>query len=150
MHELRPVSLLQTSTLAFPQLILVKWWQRIIAKAVLRIVKLDIVEAVGPLQLCAGQDAAVYTMRTIFSDSSNCWWMLSTVLIGRRFSITCALLFPTLLLTLIGIIAEHLSARANNFDTLNFLYLYLFIIYIQICLSALCMMQSIYSECNIM
>ena len=48
--------------------------RRIIAKAVLSIVKLDILEAAGPLQLCAGQDArceaAVHAMRSIFSDSS--------------------------------------------------------------------------------
>jgi len=44
--------------------------RRIIAKAVLSIVKLDILEAAGPLQLCAGQDArceaAVHAMRSIF------------------------------------------------------------------------------------
>jgi len=48
--------------------------QRIIAKTVLCIVKLNILEAAGPLQLCAGQDAgceaAVHAMRSIFSDSS--------------------------------------------------------------------------------
>jgi len=31
--------------------------QRVITRAVLSIVKLDIMEAAGPLQLCAGQDA---------------------------------------------------------------------------------------------
>ena len=49
--------------------------RQIIAKAVLSIVKLDILEAAGPLQLCAGQDAgceaAIHAMRYIYSDSST-------------------------------------------------------------------------------
>jgi len=49
--------------------------RRIISKAVLSVLKLDILEAAGPLQLCAGQDAgseaAVHAMRSIFSDSAT-------------------------------------------------------------------------------
>ena len=49
--------------------------RRIIAKAVLSIVKLDVLEAAGCLQLCAGQDAgneaAVHAMRAIFCDNST-------------------------------------------------------------------------------
>ena len=45
--------------------------RRIIAKAVLQAIKYDIMEAVGPRQLCAGQiagiDAAVHGMRSLFS-----------------------------------------------------------------------------------
>ena len=49
--------------------------RRIIAKAILSIVKLDVLEAAGSLQLCAGQDAgneaAVHAMRAIFCDDST-------------------------------------------------------------------------------
>ena len=49
--------------------------RQIIAKAVLSIVKLDVLEAAGSLQLCAGQDAgneaAVHAMRAIFCDDST-------------------------------------------------------------------------------
>ena len=49
--------------------------RRIIAKAVLSIVELDVLEAAGSLQLCAGQDtgneAAVHAMRAIFCDDST-------------------------------------------------------------------------------
>ena len=49
---------------------------QIIAKAILSIVKLDVLEAAGSLQLCAGQDAgneaAVHARRTIFCDDSTC------------------------------------------------------------------------------
>ena len=47
----------------------------IIAKAVLSVIKLDVLEAAGSLQLCAGQDAgnetAVHAMRAIFHDDST-------------------------------------------------------------------------------
>ena len=43
--------------------------RRIIARAVLSIVKLDVLEAAGSLQLCTGQDAgneaAVHAMRAV-------------------------------------------------------------------------------------
>ena len=49
--------------------------RRIIAKAILRILKKDIEEAAGPLQLCAGQDggceAAVHAMKQIFLDQNT-------------------------------------------------------------------------------
>ena len=49
--------------------------RRIIAKAVLSIVKLDVLDAAGSLQLCVGQDAgseaAVHAMRAIFCDDST-------------------------------------------------------------------------------
>ena len=49
--------------------------RRIIAKAILRILKMDIEEAAGPLQLCAGQDggceAAVHAMKQIFLDQGT-------------------------------------------------------------------------------
>ena len=47
--------------------------QRIICKAVLSVLKFDILEAASSLQLCAGQDAgnevAVHAMREVFGDS---------------------------------------------------------------------------------
>ena len=49
--------------------------RRIIAKAILKILKDDIGEAAGPLQLCAGQDggceAAVHSMKSIFEDQDT-------------------------------------------------------------------------------
>ena len=49
--------------------------RRIIAKAILSVVKLDILEAAGSLQLCAGQDAvnevAVHAMRAIYCDAAT-------------------------------------------------------------------------------
>ena len=46
--------------------------RRIIAKAILSVVKLDILETAGSLQLCAGQDAgneaAIHAMRAIYGD----------------------------------------------------------------------------------
>ena len=49
--------------------------RRIIAKAMLSVVKLDILEAAGSLQLCAGQDAgneaAVHAMRAIYCDAAT-------------------------------------------------------------------------------
>ena len=46
--------------------------RRIIAKAVLSLVRLDIQEAAGPLQVCAGQDggceAAIHAMRQFFAE----------------------------------------------------------------------------------
>ena len=49
--------------------------RRIISKAILSVVKFDILEAAGSFQLCAGQDAgneaAVHAMREVFSDSST-------------------------------------------------------------------------------
>ena len=47
--------------------------RRIVTKAILRIVARDVEEAVGPLQVCAGQDggceAAVHAMRSIFQET---------------------------------------------------------------------------------
>ena len=49
--------------------------RRIIARAVLSIVKLDVLEAAGSLQLCAGQDAgneaAVHAMRAVYLNDST-------------------------------------------------------------------------------
>ena len=49
--------------------------RQIIAKAVLSIVKLDVLKAAGCLQLCAGQDAsneaAVNAVRAIYCDDST-------------------------------------------------------------------------------
>ena len=49
--------------------------RRIIAKAILSVVKLDILEAAGSLQLCTGQDAgnevAVHAMRAIYGDAAT-------------------------------------------------------------------------------
>ena len=58
---------------------------RIIAKAVLKVVKQDVKDAAGCLQMCAGQhagcEAATHTMREIFADVGIlkvfCWLMLS-------------------------------------------------------------------------
>ena len=89
--------------------------RRIIAKAVLLIIKLDILEAAGSLQLCVGQDAgceaAVHAMRSIYSDPSTEGVLLVDAsnafncLIVRCHSIICshcALLLPTFSLTLTG------------------------------------------------
>ena len=49
--------------------------RRIVGKAVMSIVRHDVQEAAGPLQLCAGQqagcEAAVHALRTLFDDASN-------------------------------------------------------------------------------
>ena len=49
--------------------------RRIIAKAVLSIIRPDIQRAAGPLQLCAGQssgvEAAIHSMRTVFSNVNS-------------------------------------------------------------------------------
>ena len=49
--------------------------RRIIGKAVLATIKMDILEAAGPLQLCAGQDAgceaAIHAMRSLFADENT-------------------------------------------------------------------------------
>ena len=49
--------------------------RRIIGKAVLATIKMDILESAGPLQLCAGQDAgceaAIHAMRSVFSEEST-------------------------------------------------------------------------------
>ena len=49
--------------------------RRIVGKAVMSIVRHDVQEAAGPLQLCAGQqagcEAAVHALRTLFDDTSN-------------------------------------------------------------------------------
>ena len=46
--------------------------QRLIAKAVLVIVRDDVLQAAGPLQLCAGQpagcEAAIHTMQRVFDS----------------------------------------------------------------------------------
>ena len=48
--------------------------RRIVGKAVLTTVKMDIFDTAGPLQLCSGQDAgcevAIYAMRSVFSEES--------------------------------------------------------------------------------
>ena len=49
--------------------------RRIIAKAILQVVKQDVLDATGCLQLCAGQragcEAAVHAMRMIFADEDT-------------------------------------------------------------------------------
>ena len=49
--------------------------RRIIGKAVLTTLKMEILEAAGPLQLCAGQDAgceaAVHAMSHVFSEDNT-------------------------------------------------------------------------------
>ena len=49
--------------------------RRIIAKAVLSIIRPDIQRAAGPLRLCAGQssgvEAAIHSMRTVFSNVNS-------------------------------------------------------------------------------
>ena len=64
--------------------------RRIISKAILAVVKTDIMEITGSIQLCAGQDssceAAVHAMRVYYRmrvQKLLCWWMprmLSTAL----------------------------------------------------------------------
>ena len=44
--------------------------RRIVAKAVLRLVDLDIREACGALQVCAGCEAAVHAVRQLYCDPS--------------------------------------------------------------------------------
>ena len=49
--------------------------RRIIGKAILKVTRVDILSAVGPLQLCAGQnagcEAAVHAMRSVFNDGDT-------------------------------------------------------------------------------
>ena len=77
--------------------------RRIIAKAVLRIIWGDIVEAAGPLQACAGQEggceAAVHAMRHIFQspeseavllvDATNAFNSLNRQAALHNISVTC-------------------------------------------------------------
>ena len=78
--------------------------RRIIGKAVLATVKMDILEAAGPLQLvCAGQDtgceAAIHAMRSLFAeenteavllvDASNAFNSLNRQVALRNISILC-------------------------------------------------------------
>ena len=77
--------------------------RRIIGKAVLAAVKMDILEAAGPLQLCAGQDAgceaAIHAMHSLFAeenteavllvDASNAFNSLNHQVALRNISILC-------------------------------------------------------------
>ncbi len=49
--------------------------RRIIGKAILAVIKVDVLEAAGTLQLCAGQEAgseaAIHAMRSIFEDTES-------------------------------------------------------------------------------
>ena len=49
--------------------------RRIIGKAILKVIKCDILKVTGSLQLCAGQeagaDAAIHAVRTLFQDEST-------------------------------------------------------------------------------
>ena len=49
--------------------------RRIVGKAILATVMMDILETAGPLQLCAGQDAgceaAIHAMRSVFSEEGT-------------------------------------------------------------------------------
>ena len=62
--------------------------RRLIAKSILRVVKSDILEAAGCLQLCAGQrggcEAVIHAMREIYTNTDTegvCWWMPLMLLI---------------------------------------------------------------------
>ena len=77
--------------------------RRIIAKAVLRIIWGDIVEAAGPLQACAGQEggceASVHAMKHIFQspeseavllvDATNAFNSLNRQVALHNISVTC-------------------------------------------------------------
>jgi len=77
--------------------------RRIVGKAVLATVKMDILEAAGPLQLCAGQDAgceaAIHAMRSVFTDdtteavllvdASNAFNSLNRQVALRNISVLC-------------------------------------------------------------
>ena len=59
--------------------------RRIIAKAVLRVIGNDVVDAAGPFQLCAGQvggcEAAVHAMRSVFQSPNKTkqyFWLMQT------------------------------------------------------------------------
>ena len=45
--------------------------RRIISKAVLFVIKPDVLEAAGTLQLCAGHEAAIHSMCCIFHDATT-------------------------------------------------------------------------------
>ena len=49
--------------------------RRIIGKAVMRVVSMDVLQAVGPIQLCAGHlagcEAAVHAMKSIFEEDET-------------------------------------------------------------------------------
>ena len=84
--------------------------RRIIAKAILDVVKSDIQSVAGPLQLCAGQDAgceaAVHSMHAIFDDpnteavllidASNAFNNLNRQVALENISINCPSIFPAL------------------------------------------------------
>ena len=83
--------------------------RHIIAKAILFILKSDIQDAVGSMQLCAGQiaevEAAIHAMRELFEkdetealllvNASNAFHALTTLLIIRRLSPLSAVLVNT-------------------------------------------------------
>ena len=84
--------------------------RRIIAKAILRVIGSDVVDAAGPFQLCAGQDggceAAVHAMRSIFQtpdteavllvDANNAFNSLNRQAALHNISIICPSLATTL------------------------------------------------------
>ena len=84
--------------------------RRIISKAILSVTKSDIQSAVGPLQLCAGQDAgveaAVHAIRMIFEsestegvllvDASNAFNSLNRAATLRNVQVLCPCLAPAL------------------------------------------------------
>ena len=85
--------------------------RRIISKAILKVTRVDILSAVGPLQLCAGQDVgcetAVHTMRSVFNDGDtegvllidvkNAFNSLNRAAALHNIQVLCPSLAPTLI-----------------------------------------------------
>ena len=85
--------------------------RRIISKAIHKVTRADILSAVGPLQLCAGQDAgceaAVHAMRSVFDDedtegvllidAKNVFNSLNRAAALHNVQVLCPCLAPTLI-----------------------------------------------------
>ena len=85
--------------------------RRIISKAILKVTRVNILSAVGPLQLCAGQDAgceaAVHAMRSVFDDedtegvllidAKNAFNSLNRAAALHNIQVLCPCLAPTLI-----------------------------------------------------
>ena len=87
--------------------------RRIVGKAITKIAKLDLLESMGPLQLCAGQnagcEAACHAMSKIFDDdtteavifvdAANAFNSLNQQVTLHNFKFICPALCPTLINT---------------------------------------------------
>ena len=103
--------------------------RRIVGKAVLATVKMDILETAGPLQLCAGQDAgceaAIHAMRSVFSeegteavllvDASNAFNSLNRKVALHNIPLLCPALATVLINTYRADVPLYIILMVNTF-----------------------------------